>query len=220
MSLQRDSIRDQIRRVLTERILAGSYQPGDRLIELQLANEFGVSQGSVREALRELEASRLVESEAYRGTRVRVVSPNEMREAYLVRGVLEEAAAQQAAPVLQGDGRLRLEYEGIVQAAEQGDLAEQAARNTVFHRLIVESSGNGVLLRLWDSLAFETRTRVRLSRPEANPVRDAHTHGPIVDAFERGDGDTAGRLLREHAESFAPPLDEAETLLVAATSAR
>jgi DNA-binding GntR family transcriptional regulator len=63
MGIQKDSVREQVRRTLTERILAGHYKPGDRLVELQIARELGASQGSVREARRELEASRLVESE-------------------------------------------------------------------------------------------------------------------------------------------------------------
>lgn len=200
------SVRDHVRRTLTERILAGVYQPGDRLIELQIARELGVSQGSVREALRELEASRIVHTEPHRGTRVRTVSPREMREAYLVRGLLEEAAAPAAARALKGRAEeLWAECEAIVAAAGRGDLTEQAARNARFHRLIVAASGNGVLLRLWDALAFETRTRVQLSRPKADPVGDAATHRPIAKALEKGDGKAAARLLREHAESFAPP---------------
>ncbi|MHC5541965.1 GntR family transcriptional regulator, partial [Singulisphaera rosea] len=70
MGVRRDSIRGEIRRVLVKRILDGTYKPGDRLLELQIAREFQTSQGPVREALRELEALRLVESQTYRGTRV------------------------------------------------------------------------------------------------------------------------------------------------------
>ncbi|WP_020469112.1 GntR family transcriptional regulator [Zavarzinella formosa] len=206
MTVQRLSARDQIRRTITERILAGVYRPGDRLVELQIARELGVSQGPVREALRELEASRLVESEPNRGTRVRTVSARETREAYLVRGVLEQSAAPTAALAFKGNaGRLREACEAIIRAAIAGDLSEQAACNTAFHRMIVEASGNLVLLRLWDSLSFEPRPRLTLARPDAEPVRDAESHRPIVDALERGAAALAGRLLREHAESFAPP---------------
>lgn len=208
MTVQRDSVRDQVRRAITERIVTGHYQPGDRLVELQIARELGVSQGSVREALRELEASHLVETEPHRGTRVRVVSPREVREAYFARGLLEQAAAIPAAKAFKGNGDLlrdlREACEAIVHAATARNLSDQAAWNTTFHRMIMEASGNGVLLRLWDSLAFETRTRVSLARPKADPVKDAKSHRPIVEAFELGDGRAAGRLLREHAESFAP----------------
>src|ERR1700722_18894673 len=102
MSVQKASVRSQIRRTLTERILAGQCQPGERLIELQLAKELGTSQGSVREALRELEATRLVETTPHRGTRVRMVGVPEIREAYFARGLLEQAAAQTAAVALKG----------------------------------------------------------------------------------------------------------------------
>lgn len=204
MALERVCVRDRVRRTLTERILANQYAPGDRLVELQIAREFGVSQGSVREALRELEASRLVETEPNRGTRVRVVSPAELRDAYHVRGVLEEAAAVPAAKVLRNNADELWELcQAIEDAAAAGNLAEQSAQNAAFHRTIVAASGNVVLLRLWDSLAFEVRTRVRLNRPEAEPIRDAATHRPIVAALEKGDGEQAGRLLREHADSFA-----------------
>src|SRR3954469_16342168 len=117
MAIHRDCMRDQIRRTLVQRILDGYYQPGDRLVELQIARELKTSQGPVREALRELEALRLVESETYRGTRVRALSEREMEDAGRVRGMLEEAAAQWAAAVLKRNvSPLRAELEAIRKA--------------------------------------------------------------------------------------------------------
>src|SRR5262249_53910326 len=66
MAVRRDCMRGQIRRELLRRIIEGHYKPGDRLVELQIAREFDTSQAPVREALRELEAVRLVETETYR----------------------------------------------------------------------------------------------------------------------------------------------------------
>jgi DNA-binding GntR family transcriptional regulator len=175
------------------------------LIELQIARELGTSQGSVREALRELEASRLVESEPHRGTRVRVISPREMREAYHARGLLEEAAAVTAAPAFAGKvGPLREEFEGLVRAAETGDMTEQAARVYSIHQRIMEASGNGVLQRLWESLAFETIVRVRLAWEAVDLDRVKQSYGAILAALDSGDGQAAGRLLREHAATFSP----------------
>ena len=207
MGIQKDSVRDQVRRTLTERILAGHYQPGDRLVELQIARELGTSQGSVREALRELEASRLVESEPRRGTRVRVVSLKELQDAYFARGILEQAAAATAAKAFKGNvEKLRQEVQGILDAAEARDLGEQAAHVYALHRMIVEASGNGVLLRLWESLAFETRARVRLeSAIDMKQVKASY--GAILAALEKGDSRASGRLLQEHAASFAPTDD-------------
>jgi DNA-binding GntR family transcriptional regulator len=197
-------MRDQIRRTLVQRILDGYYRPGDRLVELQIARELKTSQGPVREALRELEALRLVESETYRGTRVRALSERECEDAGRVRGVLEQSAAVWAAPALQRNlGPLVAEFEAIRRCAATRDLDGYARHNMGFHRLIVEASGNAVLLRVWDSLTLEVRTRIGLSRLAGSLTSAAETHAPIVDAFERGDGETAGRLLLEHAEMFS-----------------
>src|ERR1700733_11664714 len=103
MSLERACMSDRIRRALAERIIAGQLAPGERLVEMRIAEEFRTSQAPVREALRELETLRLVESEPYRGTRVREVGEREMADAYAVRAVLEQAAAELAAPVLKGN---------------------------------------------------------------------------------------------------------------------
>ncbi|HVJ80484.1 MAG TPA: GntR family transcriptional regulator [Planctomycetia bacterium] len=221
MSIPRLRCPELVRRTIVERIVAGVYQPGDRLIELQLARELGVSQAPVREALRELEAARMVESTPHRGTRVRVESAKEMRDAYFTRGILEEGAARGAAKAFKGKAvALRAACEAIIAAAEAGELPEQAAANQTFHRMIVAAAGNEVLLRLWDELAFETRTRVRLARDGAKRVADAKTHRPIVDALEKGDGRSAGKLLREHSESFAPAEHEGTAIKLESTGAR
>jgi DNA-binding GntR family transcriptional regulator len=203
MEIPRDSMRAQIRRALVQRIIEGRYRPGDRLVELQIAREFHTSQGPVREALRELEALRLVETRTYKGTRVRSLSDKEMREAGHVRGLLEQDAARTAAAALERDvADLRGDFEAVLAAAAAGDLDGYARHNLAFHRRIVQAAGNEVLLRIWDSLMLEARTRIGLSRVEADLVRVAETHAPIVAAFARGDGEEAGRLLREHAVMF------------------
>ena len=212
MSVKKASVRDQVRRALTERILAGHYQPGERLIELHLAREFGTSQGSVREALRELEASRLVETTPHRGTRVRVVGVPEIREAYFVRGVLEQAAALTAAAALAGKAEsLRPGVAAILRAADAKDYADQAAQVYALHREIVAASGNATLLRLWESLAFETWVRIRLGWGAINRKLAETSYERILTALNSGDGATAGVLLREHAAAFAPAADGTET---------
>jgi DNA-binding GntR family transcriptional regulator len=205
MSVQKASVRAQVRRTLTERILTGQYQPGERLIELQLARELGTSQGSVREALRELEASRLVETTPHRGTRVRVVGVPEIREAYFVRGLLEQAAAPTAALALKGRVEdLRPGVAAILRAADAKDYPEQAAQVYAVHRALMAASGNATLLRLWESLAFETWVRIRLGWGEINRSLAQSSYDRIFAALDCGDGLLAGQLLRAHAEAFAP----------------
>jgi DNA-binding GntR family transcriptional regulator len=203
MGLERDCMSDRIRKVLADRIIAGLLAPGERLVEMRIAEEFRTSQAPVREALRELETLRLVESESYRGTRVREVGEREMAEAYAVRAVLEQAAAEVAAPILKGkvEGLRRCldELKGVAQA---GDHDGYARHNLAFHRQIIAASANRILLQTWDSLGFETRVRISFARQVPDLVPRAASHDPILAALEAGDGPTAGRLLREHAESF------------------
>ncbi|MDB6083199.1 MAG: mcbR, partial [Gammaproteobacteria bacterium] len=97
-ALKRVCMRDHIRDILVGRILDGTYPAGTQLKELYLAREFDVSQAPIREALRELEASGLVCSERFRGTRVRGADFAEMRESYELRMMLEMRSVVLAAP--------------------------------------------------------------------------------------------------------------------------
>ncbi|MBV8819763.1 MAG: GntR family transcriptional regulator [Acidobacteriaceae bacterium] len=209
--IQRDTVRDQVKRLLLARILDGTYKPGDRLVELQIARELDASQGSVREALRELEALRVVETQTYRGTRVRGVNAAEMREAYQVRSCLEDLAAKLAAPVFKGNvSELQREVNALRSAAKTQDADAYATHNQKLHRQIIEAAGNSILLRVWDSLDMEARSRIALARPNIDLRVAVEAHQAIVDAFEQGDGKLAGKLLREHAERCSKHIEETE----------
>jgi DNA-binding GntR family transcriptional regulator len=203
--IARESISDRVCQVIMQRILDGTYPPGFRLVELQLAREFNTSQAPVREAFCKMEASGLVETEPYRGTRVRQVSEREMSEASQVRGVLEQLAAELSAANLQRNLKpLRAEADAVSAAAKAGNPEAYVTRNHLFHRLIVEAAGNAALLRTWDSLAFAVGSHVRFVPGSVDLVATAREHQEIVGALARGDGRTAGKLLRRHAESPAP----------------
>jgi DNA-binding GntR family transcriptional regulator len=202
------SARDRIRFALLKRISEGIYLPGERLKELTLAREFEVSQAPVREAFRELEALGVLVSERYRGTRIREISGQETRDAYQLRGYLEEIAAQ-LIPL----PKLREEMESIEalqvimrSAAQSGDVEGFAHANMQFHRSIVGLSSNQILPRLWDSLEIGMWSRLNLQKNEAKLLSLAEIHQPIVDALRLGDLKQTGALLREHASSFLDSL--------------
>src|SRR5436309_8797990 len=159
-AVSRPTLRDQIKDALLQRILQGTYAPGERIVEIRVAHEFGVSQAPVREALRELEILRLIESEPFRGARVRGMRPEEIAEIYPVRAALEEVAARAAAPRLAGRVQpLADEIEGMRAAAADGDLHRFVAHDVAFHRRAVAASGNRTLIDRWDTLHIDTRTR-------------------------------------------------------------
>jgi DNA-binding GntR family transcriptional regulator len=158
-------MRDQIRDVLVERILDGTYAAGTQLKEIPLAREFNVSQAPIREALRELEGSGLVVSERFRGTRVRGTDFAEMRESYELRILLESRSLQLAAPYtaeLVADlTAILAEMDSWLRAGNRERYIDFALR---FHRRIIEASGNRAFLNVWDSLLWDVRGRIVLRR--------------------------------------------------------
>lgn len=201
--LRRDSMAERVKQDLLRRIMNGELPPGSRLVELQIAKELNTSQGPVREALCELEGLELVVTEPYKGTRVREVTPQDIKEAYMVRATLEELAGQLAATKLKGSvDPLRKIATSIREAARKKDIPGYARHDIDFHRLIVESAANRILLRTWNSLAFEVRLQMWLVRGRIDLISVQQAHWEIIDALEQGDGKKAGTLLRKHIFTF------------------
>jgi len=201
VSLTRTVLREQIRELLLERILKGELESGDRIVELQIAQELGTSQAPVREALRELQSLGFVEHEPYRGTRVRRITEEELAEIYPVRAALEELAAQEAASRLDGNvGELEREFEAMREAAGRDDLQDLAAHDATFHRLIVEAAGNKVLLDTWRTLRVEARVVITALKTDIDLHELAELHRPLLEALKEGASDKAGAALRQHFE--------------------
>jgi DNA-binding GntR family transcriptional regulator len=198
-----------IRDILMTRIITGHYLPGERLLELKLAAEFGTSQVPVREALRDLEMSGLVTIKPRRGSFVNAYEAAAQREIYLVRGALEESAARIATPRFAGDvAALQAHVDGMREAARRGDIEALAFHSVGFHRMIVAAAGNVLLLKLWESLHVETHTRMTLVGRGIDFAAVAESHQPIVDAMRKGDVEAACRLSREHQAYFEHTRDD------------
>lgn len=202
----RRSMSDEIFHALMQRILGGQLKPGDRLKELDVARQFNTSQAPVREALCRLEQGGLVESGCYRGARVRAFQPDDLREAYEVRAVLDAHAGGRAARHLKGNtAHLQRLADSTKKAAVKKDFAAYVAADMPFHRAIVEAAGNSVLLRLWDSLHFEARSLELLchNHIQFDLKEFAEDHFQIVAALDRGNGRTASQLLKAHSLTVA-----------------
>jgi DNA-binding GntR family transcriptional regulator len=201
--LQRDSMAERVKQDLLRRIMSGELPPGSRLIELQIARELNTSQGPVREALCELEGLELVVTEPYKGSRVREVTAQDIREAYMVRATLEDLAGQLAAAHFKGSTHLLVKAATAIQrAASKKDITAYTRHDIHFHRLIVEGAANRILLRTWNSLAFEVRLQMWLSKGRVDLMTVQEAHWNIIDALDRGDGKSAGELLQKHIYNF------------------
>jgi DNA-binding GntR family transcriptional regulator len=197
-------LREAIKERIVERILDGTYGPGERIVESAVAAEFGVSQAPVREALRDLEAMRFVESQPHRGARVREVSTAELIQIYPVRAALEEVAGREAAPRITEDELALLgeELAGMRRAADAGDLHALMVHDTRFHEVIVEASGNQVLLDVWRSLRVEARSLVSALKGHSDLHAIAELHRPVLQAVQFRDPEFLGREMRAHIEFF------------------
>jgi len=204
MTVDRVVLREQVKELILARILSGEYQPGQRLVETRIAQELGTSQAPVREALRDLELLRFVESVPFRGARVRAVSEEELAEIYPVRAAIEEVAAREAARRMTAKLSRALEAELLAMrgAAEDDDLHSQVEHDAHFHRLIVEASGNSILIDVWRSLRVEARTLITALRAGIDNREIVEMHVPVLEALRGGDPDRAGRALRRHVEHF------------------
>jgi DNA-binding GntR family transcriptional regulator len=204
VTLARTVLREQVKELIIQRILDGTYPPGSRVVESQLAGEFGVSQAPVREALRDLEALRFIETAPYKGARVRDVSAEELGEIYPVRAVLEELAGRAAAPRVTDQTLAQLEEElaGMRAAADAGDVHAQLMHDARFHELIIEAAGNQVLLEVWGSLRIEAMTLVSVIKADSDLHAIAARHVPLLEALRLRDPELAGKELRDHIEFF------------------
>ena len=199
MTVARTVLREQVKEVLLERILRGELEPGERLVETRLARELGTSQAPVREALRDLELLRLVESEPFRGSRVRAVDDSQLLPVFPVRAALEELAASEAARNADCDvGALEHELESMREAAAAADWRTQIAHDVAFHRTMVELAGNEPLLQSWLVLGVEVSTAFATYQTLWDQTELAEFHVPIVEAIRAGDSRRAGAEARKH----------------------
>ena len=184
--------------MILEAIDIGQYRPGDRLVESELADRFGVSRTPIREALQRLETQGLLTRDG-RSLIVASLDHTQMAELYVVRGELEGLAARLAArhatPEEVGVLRDMLERD----KAHLDDPSAMARANRRFHKQIHLASHNRFLVQQLDlvhrSMALLATTSIAV---KGRPQDTLAEHATIVSAIERGDGDAAYAALRDH----------------------
>lgn len=200
-TVSRTILREQIKEILLERILRGELEAGERLVETRLARELGTSQAPVREALRDLQNLGLIESEPFRGARVRAVGDEQLLPVFPVRAALEELAAREAAKRVNGDVRaLERELKAMRDAARRGDWRTQIAHDVRFHRAVVELADNEPLLRSWLVLGIDLSTAFATYWTYWDQTDLAEFHVPIMEAIRDGDPRRAAREARKHVQ--------------------
>jgi DNA-binding GntR family transcriptional regulator len=196
----RSNLREQIKDVILQRILDGEYPSGARIVETRIAQELGVSQAPVREALRDLEQLGCIVHEPFRGCSVRAFSADELLEAFPVRAALEALAARLAADRITEPELLRLAelLETMRAAARHGDAHGQSQANASFHATIVRAARNATLERQWSLLEPFSRTYISVSQPGLDLLSLSERHVPILEALRVRDADAAAAAMHKH----------------------
>lgn len=203
-AVNRSTLREQVLSNLREGILSGSLPPGTKLAEADLADQLGVSRGTVREALRHLQQSGLAVGAERNSLRVRKLSGTESTELFELRAALEGQAARRIAHradraeiVRRLEAQLPRESPGV-------DYAELFADDIGFHRAICEESGNAMLLKAWQSVEDLMWITVMAKANEASrPLMTRENHAPLLDAIRNGDDAEIYQAFMEHMERAA-----------------
>jgi DNA-binding GntR family transcriptional regulator len=195
--------RERIREQLIEDILSGRLPPGSRIIETRLAQQLGVSQGPVREALRDLELFGFVVSSPFRGTQVRQISTDDLLEIYPVRAALEGVAAASAAVRIDDEtlGVLEALIGTMREAAVREDQRAHVNADYEFHQTVVKASGNRMLEHVWQTMRLATTTFVTHAMHQITHrtlAEIGERHLPVLAALRSRDPVLAETAMRRH----------------------
>jgi DNA-binding GntR family transcriptional regulator len=179
----------------------GKFTPGEQLTEASIASAFQVSRGPVREALKRLTEQGLLVSERNRGVFVPVLSDEDVRDIYRLRGAVESAALAELVrnPRPQTFSHLWEILGRYRKSLRAQDWEGADELDLMFHREMVYASGSRRLIHAFDTVAVETRMCMRsmLFGHDDHPDMDTW-HSDILEAAERGDLDAANRALEFH----------------------
>ena len=197
----REIVYDQLK----QQILTGQITPGTRMMEVDLAKDMGVSRTPIREAIRKLEKEGLVIIEPRRGAYVSDISVKDMVDTLVVREDLEGLAGLLAAETITREELEELEEitTSYSDAIAAGNMENIIHYDELFHRRIVEMTGNRTLIQLFGSVQ-EQALRFRylyyddFTRYENMPVE----HRNIVEAIRSGDGESARRVSDNHVKKL------------------
>lgn len=197
-------LRDVVFKTLRQAILRGELKPGERLMEIKLANKLGVSRTPIREAIRKLELEGLVLMVPRKGAEVADITEKSLNDVLEVRKALEELAVQLACERMSKEA-----FEELKQAAERfkeildnDDVTKIAEADVAFHDIICQATENQKLIQLVNNFREQMyRYRVEyLKKKECYPQL-LEEHQAIIRAIEQGNKEVASQLMGEHIEN-------------------
>lgn len=203
--LSHANINEKVYALLRERILSKAFAPGQRLNVREIGSQLGVSRTPLKDALNRLAAEGLIEIRPRSGTYVTAPTLDDIEDLLDVRRVLEERAVELAiqhiSPAHLADMRaIVAKLRELVSQPDWGPIYQRHVElDRELHRLIVRSSGNDQLRRVWEQVSVHVQiARMRYRRASSQLDKAQSEHEALLAAFERGDVEAAQHVIRRH----------------------
>lgn len=194
-------LREVVFNTLRTAIIHGEFEPGERLMEVHLANKLGVSRTPVREAMRMLELEGLVVMIPKKGAEVARITEKDLKDALEIRMSLEELAAELACRRIDEDGRRQLQTANDIfrKAVGSRDLSAIVEADVAFHNVVYEATHNARLVSISQTLREQVyRYRVEYVKDLSHHSKLVEEHEALTEAILNGDVDKAKEVTRKH----------------------
>lgn len=202
--LKRRVLRDDVAEYLMESILKGELNPGDKIVESKLARELSISQGAVREAIRDLIAQGVLETEPYKGTRIRTITKEQLVDYYDVRTEIEAMAVRWS--VIKHKGKyldidfLKQCVDAMEKCVAANDTKNMRENDMAFHKHIIQAANSESLAKAWNSLGNYYWTYIAVYYDHAASLLPAQVekHKAMYEAIAARDIEAYARCIRGH----------------------
>ena len=204
-------LRDVVFNTLRKAILRGELKPGERLMEIQLANKLGVSRTPIREAIRKLELEGLVLMIPRKGAEVAQITEKNMQDVLEVRKALEELSVQLACERITPEQveEMKMAAEDFRKVLKSGDVTKIAEADVKFHDIIFAATNNQRLITLLNNLREQMyRFRVEyLKQKECYPQLQEE-HDKLIALISGGEVEEACELMGCHIDNQASTVSD------------
>lgn len=200
--LTKTNLREQALASLRTAITSGQIPPETQMVETELSDQLGISRGTLREAMRQLQQEGLLVTRTRGRLFVRRLGSKEIRDIFAVRASLEALAARTLAEFESRSevaSALRALLAVMDKAVGEGNLERRIESDLAFHRALCQITENETLLHTWEGLEGSIRMSIMFAgRDRAVGNMDVARHDAIVDAIESGTPDAAAKAVRDH----------------------
>lgn len=197
-------LRDVVFNTLRQAILTGELKPGERLMEIHLANRLGVSRTPIREAIRKLELEGLVIMIPRRGAEVAQITEKSMNDVLEVRRAVDALCVELACDRISEEAldELKKACDAFEMAVKTKDVKQIAQADVALHDIIVQATGNNRLIQLVNTLSEQMyRYRFEYIKDISQHENLVEEHRVIYQAIVDKDKETASRAAKEHIDN-------------------